>query len=185
MSELTQEYLKELLHYNPETGILTWKHRQDKWFKNTCYSGRWNKKYAGKEAGCIMVSKDGKSYKIFSIFKTLYRAHRIAWMYVTGEMPSDQIDHVDGNGLNNKFNNLRDVSNQINGQNTRKNTRNTSGTTGVSWNRHKMKWDAYISVNSRKVNLGRFINKNEAIEARTKASILYGFHNNHGSVRPL
>lgn len=92
--ELTAEAIRALLRYEPETGHFYW------------LLNRGSKIKAGQRAGA--VSSEG--YCQISIYDRLYRAHRLVWLYVHGEWPSQTIDHIDGNRLNNRLDNLRDVS---------------------------------------------------------------------------
>lgn len=171
--EITQERLKYLLEYNPDTGVFTRK------------IGRKGVK-KGAEAGCIVKGVIvGKSYRRISIDYKIYAAHRLAWLYMTGEMPPDQIDHIDGNGLNNKWKNLRSVSAHENKKNKRLPVNNSSGFCGVAWNKVCKKWRALIQVNGKSKHLGMFKDKSDAIKARVAANIKYGFHENHGQIRPL
>ena len=104
MIELTQQYLREALDYDPETGLFTW--REDRpWFhfKNIGAWRTWTARYAGKAAGMtdyhgyIVIKTSGKGNK----------AHRIAWLYVHGQMPN-QIDHINGIKHDNRIENQRD-----------------------------------------------------------------------------
>jgi len=99
---------------------------------------------------------------------------------MTGEWPEKQIDHIDGNPLNNKWDNLRDVTSQENGRNKRILKNNTSGFTGVCWDDVNKKWRAFIRVDRKTIHIGRFTNIQQAIDARKDANIKYGFHENHG-----
>ncbi len=170
---LTQDRLKELLHYCPETGVFTW-----------LVSGNGRRK--GAEAGTAhrnIIS--GKSYREVQVFGHKYQAHRLSFLYMTGEFPVDQVDHIDGNGLNNIWTNLRPVTFGENQKNRRKYAHNTSGTTGVYWNVQCDKWVSQIVVEGKSKYLGYFHNKEDAIAARKAADVLYGFHENHGTERPL
>jgi hypothetical protein len=100
-------------------------------------------------------------------------------------MPEHGIDHEDGNGLNNRWENLRDVTRLENMRNRRKYKNNTSGVVGVVWNKARGKWQVQIKVKGTLIFLGYFVNKDDAIKARKKADIKYGFHKNHGEDRPL
>ena len=170
---ITQAQLKEVLHYCPETGVFTW------------LIGRPGRR-KGSEAGCVNRGKhSGKSYRHVGVHNRDYLAHRLAFLYMTGDFPEDQVDHMDGNGLNNAWSNLRAVTGAENSKNIRKCANNTSGTTGVYWDRRKRKWQVKIKLPGLYKSLGYFHNKEEAIAARKAAEVFYGFHENHGTERPL
>lgn len=170
---ITQDQLKEVLHYCPETGVFTW-----------LVGG--HKRRAGVEAGYVdRHSISGKAYRRQWLHGRSYLTHRLAFLYMTGEFPEDQVDHKDGNGLNNAWTNLRAVSNDENQKNKRRHVNNTSGTTGVVWAKDRRKWQAGIKLNGCHKHLGRFHDKEEAIAARKAAEATYGFHENHGAERPL
>jgi hypothetical protein len=160
---ITQKELKELLMYNPNTGIFTWK---------TITS---NRVKAGEIAGTM--HRDG--YSQIKINGKFYRAPRLAWLYVYGEWP-DKIDHINHIRNDNRINNLRSVSNLDNSRNQKMRKNNTSGITGVSRYKEKNKWEAYIWDSGKKIHLGHYTNKDEAIKIRKQAEILYGYHPNHG-----
>ncbi len=101
---LTQEYIKSILDYNPETGIFTWKWRE---FTNPRCNG-WNTKYADKPAGRNSTKKR-HSLEI-GINGALYCSHRLAWLWMTGTWPKQEIDHRDNNPMNNKWENLREAT---------------------------------------------------------------------------
>lgn len=150
---LTQAELKQLLHYDPETGLIYWK------------IARSNRIKAGQLAG----TKDGCGYLGISINRKTYRNHRLIWLYMYGHFPEQVIDHIDGNKLNNKLCNLRHVSQQKNMFNYSGNKLNTSGWTGVSYDKARNKYAAYIHHNNKKVNLGRFTTAEEANKVRLQA----------------
>ena len=190
---ITQSQLKKLLHYNPDTGIFTWKKRDLSLFKTAKLgnpSKTWNTRFENKEAGTKKEVR-GKHYNIIQIKynghvgQSLFRAHRLAWLYVYGEWPNDEIDHIDGNGLNNKLSNLREVTRKDNVKNARKPKDNTSGYIGVHIVKNTGMYESYIGVCGKKVALGMFTNISEAVNARERAEVKYGFHKNHGSDRPL
>lgn len=169
---ITQEELKKLLHYDPETGVFIRKVSTAKRMK------------IGDVAGWITLS-NGKSYIRMSISYKPYLAHRLAWLYMTGRFPSGEIDHINGNGLDNRFNNIREVLPQINMMNKRVYASNKSGISGVYWHNRDHVWSSSISINNTRVNLGCFDNIFDAACARKSAEFIYGFHENHGSIRPL
>ncbi len=161
---LTQARLKELVLYDRNTGIFTWKASRIGCRK-------------GDTAGC---TNKHIGYKVIGIDKKLYMLHRLAWLYEHGELPKDQIDHINQNKLDNRIYNLREATYKTNGKNVPIGKANTSGTIGVSFNKKHKIWRANIKVNQKQITLGSFINKNDAIEARKHAEKLYGFHENHG-----
>ena len=134
---ITQAQLKELLHYDPETGVFTWN------------VDRPHTK-AGSEAG--YVRPDG--YRRLSIFNRHVRAHRLAFFYMTGKWPEHEVDHIDGNPQNNRWCNLRVVNRQTNLQNQRKpRVDNGSGFLGVSLHTQKSgstRWRATIFRDGRR-----------------------------------
>lgn len=172
--DLTQADVRELLDYDPDTGSLTWKPRPIKSFSSAQSWAVWNARYAHKEAGNI--TKTG--YRKIAIGAYPYAAHRIIWLWAHGRWPN-HIDHVDGCRSNNKLANLRDVTPAENHKNVRRKVTNTSGITGVTKVRGG-KWLAYIRVNYKRMDLGRFASKEEAVSRRKAAERVYGFHSNHG-----
>ena len=139
--KLTAQRLRELLDYDQETGRFTWKVRTS------------NRIQVGDQAG----TRHGSGYLKIGVDGREYLAHRLAWLYVVGVLPRQQIDHRDGVRTNNMISNLRDVSNAVNGQNRRMPRLNSkSGVLGVSWDKARGKWVAIIQKNGRQINLGRF-----------------------------
>lgn len=187
---LTQEYLKEILDYDPETGIVTKKARPAHHFsitqeaaEHTC--NKWNSRYAGERAGCLTITGAGKSYLRISVDYNSYMLHCLIWIYMTGKERKGDIDHIDGNGLNNRWLNLREVSRSVNMQNSRRSKANSSGCTGVYWSKAAEKWQAHINLSKGYKYLGIYIDWFDAVSARKSAENKYGFHPNHGSIRPL
>lgn len=154
---ITQSELKEVLNYDPDTGIFTWIKKTN----NKC-----NKIIVGKNAGWI--EKIG--YLRISLYKKSYMAHRLAWLYVYGEMPNKCIDHIDGNKSNNKISNLRNVTNAENAQN-KKNHHSNSKTKiiGVDFIKRVNKFRATITLNYQQHYLGLFETKEMAFDAYIKA----------------
>jgi len=151
---LDSDRLRELLIYNPETGKWLWKVRR-------------NRMPLGSKAGTI----SGDGYINISVDGLVYRAHRLAWLYMTGEWPSRQIDHEDTNRSNCKWNNLR-ISNQSqNIANSRRRSNNSSGYKGVSWNKRLSKWKAYIMKDGKNYNLGFFDHAIDASIAYQRAAV--------------
>jgi len=185
-TEINIETLEQLLSYDPETGILTWKERP----LELCFSAgtmkTFNVRFAGKEAGTTTNTHpemvNGYYKKQFNIRGKKYRAHRVAWALHHKQWPSDQIDHINGNPLDNRIENLRVVSMATNNKNKRMPSHNTSGFIGVTKNNNKTKWKAQItdSNTGKLIYLGEFSNIEDAVAARAAADIEYGYHENHG-----
>ena len=165
-SELTQEYLREQLHYEQDDGTFKW---------NVSNSPR-------VKVGDVAGTVNNKGYRIIRINGKDYKAHRLAFLYMTGEFPPEQIDHINHKRDDNCFINLRLASNQENHKNRKMSVRNKSGFNGVYWHKHANKWLANININGKKKYLGLFKDLNEAINARKDANKKYKFHTNHGVV---
>ena len=164
---LTQEELKELLNYNPETGIFT----------RAINSGRNDRWKKGSVAGYL---DDSNGYIKVSLLGKRYYAHRLAWLYVHGEFPVNKIDHENHDRTDNRIINIRLASDSQNAMNCSKQVNNTSGTTGVVWDKDLLKWAARIMVNRKCLYLGVFVDIELAKNARKQAEVKYGFHENHG-----
>lgn len=103
-------------------------------------------------------------------------AHRLAWLYMYGELPSTDIDHINNKKDDNRIANLRLVTRKQNMQNVLKHKHNTSGFKGVSWHRHSNKWRAYIFSDYKQIYLGVFETKEAAARARQTAEKIYHSH---------
>ncbi|MBL9070421.1 MAG: HNH endonuclease [Sphingopyxis sp.] len=171
--------LRELIAYDPATGVLVWLPRRLEHFASdrvrAC--GRWNARYANKPA---LTAVEQSGYLHGDMMGKRYKAHRVAWALHHGEWPSLQIDHINGDPADNRIENLRSVTAQINMQNQRLSSASTSGVTGVSWASHRNKWSAQIKVNGVKHHLGLFDSIGDAAAARKAADRRFGFHSNHG-----
>jgi len=105
-------------------------------------------------------------YISISINRNRYLAHRLAWLYENGDWPKQDIDHINGNRSDNRIENLRDVSHQVNCQNKRSiGKQNTSGFLGVNWRKDRQKWRAVISTRRKQKFLGFFDTAQEAHQA--------------------
>jgi len=137
---ITQELLKELLHYDPETGIFVWK-----------------KKISCKViVGGIAGSKTN-GYLEIGIFGKSYKAHRLAWLYIFGVWPNFDIDHKDSIKHHNWIDNLREVTKSGNQQNQiRAQRSNKTGFLGVSFHKTNGKYRAVITVNNKQKFIGLY-----------------------------
>lgn len=160
---ISQAELKQALLYCPKTGKFFWRRKQ-------------GRQAAGSIAGSLMF--DG--HISISIFGKRYFAHRLAFLYMNGEWPPEQVDHINQDGTDNRWSNLRLVSALENRRNMSLNVNNTTGVTGVSWDKRRKKWKAHIRVEDKQIDLGRFDDLLSAVAARKTAEQQYGFHPNHG-----
>ena len=159
-NELTAEYLRSVLHYDPATGIFTWKVRTSTRVK------------AGDIAGC----PGGDGYLRITVCSRKHLAHRLAWLYIRGSWPTDQIDHINRIRTDNRIANLREVSHKQNHQNRSKSSTNTSGHPGICWHKRASKWVAQITHNYEPIHLGTFEKLEEAISARKAGELKYWGH---------
>lgn len=139
---LTAARLRELLHYDPETGVFTRRVRTSTRIK------------AGDVAGWA----NGKGYLLISVDGRDHYAHRLAWLYTHGAWPTNEIDHRNTVRNDNRIANLRDVSGAVNSQNQRRAPAHNKscGLLGVTWNKQIRKWHAQIQVDGKKRSIGYF-----------------------------
>jgi len=151
----TAMQLRQMLDYNPETGVLTWR-------KCEFFSNARNAQFGGKLAG----GKEVNGYISIGLNGRWYKAHRLAWFYMTDEWPDDQIDHKNGIRNDNRWINLRIATNQENQFNKNANANNKCGLKGVFKSHLISKpWKAKITKNGAKCHLGYFVTKELAYEA--------------------
>ena len=158
---LTAETARELLDYDPETGLFTWKERPLKYFRTEGYQRRWNDRYVGQPA---FTTKTTGGYLQGYIFDKKWFAHRVAWLITHGDWPTHEIDHRDRDPSNNKLKNLRDVFASVNVINRGMNKNNTTGVVGVY--RKRKKYMASIYRNGATHRTGPFETLQEAANAR-------------------
>jgi hypothetical protein len=157
---ITQSELKEVLEYNPDTGLFIWlKSNGNRRLK------------AGDAAGTKM--KVG--YVRITIQGKMYQAHRLAHLYMTGNFPENFIDHINHIKDDNRWTNLRDATLSQNQANQPKRKTNTSGYKGVCWHRAHKKWSAQIMYMNKLMHIGHYTTPEEAAEAYKKKAIeLFG-----------
>lgn len=159
MTDLTAERLRELLQYDPETGWFIWRVATS------------SQKVGGRAGSYDKTNK----YRAIKIDGRLYREHRLAWLYVTGLFPPPglEIDHANGDRIDNRLSNLRLATRSQNQANKGVFKNNTTGYKGVSRNRRKFR--AAIHHNGRYIHIGNFETTEAAHEAyKLAASELYG-----------
>lgn len=181
--------LRQLLHYDPETGDFIWKSRPEAMFRPSegavrrtaaWSANKWNTRYAGQPA---LIKRRAGGYLCGSIFNVVVAAHRVAWALHYGEWPKGEIDHINGDPSDNRIANLRDVSHSENMRNQRRYRNCRSGVTGVSWYAANKRWVAEMQHEGKRLALGSFSSFDEAVTARKEAERRLGFHENHGSAR--
>jgi len=171
---ITQKELKQLLHYNPDTGVFIWLRRD-------IDAGGFNTQFAGKIAGTVHLAKhNGKRYIRIRIVGKVIEAHRLAYLYMTGDWP-DEIDHANGNGIDNCWSNISFANRLQNARNQRLRSDNTSGVSGITWMKPLNKYRVRIGAHY----LGVYANFDEAVAVRQAARIEHNYHPNHGTVRAL
>ena len=156
--KLTKEYVQEVLDYDPDTGIFTWR------------VNRKNKKARiGLRAGSIDRST---GYRKIGLCGKWYKEHRLVFLYIVGVMP-EQVDHLNGKPDDNRWDNLRPTDNAGNQHNRAKKQPNSSGYLGVYFDKQTRKYRAVITVGDRKVHLGRFATPEEAHAAYVRAKPIW------------
>ena len=181
-SSIPVEVLETLIYLNEQTGFLYWKSRNVSMFRgDTREASRaakiWNTRFAGKQA---FLTKHGAGYLHGSINNQKFLAHRVVWAISNGSWPAESIDHINVVKTDNRPCNLRDVCHQENCFNQKRSKRNASGATGVSFDKSRDMYEAYVCPNGRKRTLGRFATFDEAVAARRVADSECGLHSNHG-----
>lgn len=154
---LTQERLRELLHYDPATGIFRWRVRPAKRVRAGDIAGHLNPN------GYITIRVDGR----------LYYAQQLAFLYVTGEWPAGDVDHRDGVRANNRWENLRPATRSENLRNMRLRSDNRSGLKGAHYRPSRGKWQSSIRVGNRTIRLGSFDSAEAAHAAYCEAAKKY------------
>ena len=158
---ITQQYLKEILAYEPETGQFFWKIRK-----------AYNMK-AGQLAGALHKS----GYIHISIDKKCHKAHRLAWLYMTGKEPDEYVDHINRIASDNRFVNLRLATAKQNCENCTTYKSNVSGFRGVSFHKATNKWRATLRHNKKHIHVGVFDTALEAsFAAEKKRNELFTHH---------
>jgi hypothetical protein len=159
--EITQEYLKSILHYDPDSGVFTWKERKLDSFKTEWAGKTWNARFAEKEAGGV----NSEGYIKILIKNKITSAHRLAVLYMTGRFPLHDTDHINGIRSDNRWKNIREVTNAQNMQNQIKARTNNKSTGLLGAYKIDGKFKASIFVNNKAKNLGFFDTAKEAHEA--------------------
>lgn len=156
---LTAEFVRSVLRVDMADGKIYW----------AAPHGRWQRRPAGELAGCL-----SRGYRVIYVGGENHFGHRLSWLITHGEWPSSTLDHINGQRDDNRPSNLRLATRAENNQNQHGLPRhNTSGIRGVSWDAARGKWTSHISVNGRGINLGRFDEKEQALDAYLVAKRLH------------
>jgi hypothetical protein len=183
-ANLSASLLHELLSLDEQTGRLFWKERLERHFSNgrlhsaAHRCANWNSQHAGEEA---FFTIDLHGYRHGYIFGQLFSAARVIYAMANGRWPDHHVDHINGVTHDDRPVNLRDVPRRENMRNRAVSSNSKTGAHGVSLRLGK--YDAYITVDGRKKNLGRFDTLTEAVSARKAAEAEFGYHLNHGRTR--
>lgn len=161
---LTQSRLKELLSYDHATGLFTWSKSRG------CIK-------KGDKAGSLNTS----GYLTIRVDRRLYRSNRLAFLYMEGYSPENSVDHINRDKTDNRWDNLRHVSQSCNIRNSKKSLSNKSGVTGVVWDKARGRWHAQITVNYKNIHFGRHRKFINAVMARWEAEKKYNFPNCNNS----
>lgn len=165
--KLTQELLKQFVHYDPDTGILMRTHALDR-----------GHNLIRKEFVPRSITAQG--YRQISLFKSPCLVHRLAFLYMVGR-EALEIDHVNGDRLDNRWCNLREVTSSENRRNMGLSKANKSGVSGVYFYPRYQKWEVTITRGGVHEYLGRYQDLGEAVAIRRRAEIDLDFHPNHGA----
>lgn len=176
MNNISPEEIKRLISYDPKSGLLRWRPRQQSDFASMSSFKAWNTQFAGREAGSI--SKTG--YVVVSLSGQKMLGHRIAWVIHHGRWPDALMDHVNGLRADNRINNLREATPAQNAQNQRRHKSNKSGVCGVTWHKKTKRWQVRIGSANKSLHVGYFSDLQSAKDARKFAEKQHGFHENHG-----
>jgi hypothetical protein len=161
---ITQSFLKEVLDYDPDTGVFHWRHRED-------VPREWNTRHAGKVAGTVLPT----GYRSIIINNEPYLGHRLAWFYMAGEWPPHQVDHINRIRGDDRFANLRLATSSENKRNRPADSDSISGVKGVHWHKPSQRWHVRVCLRGREHSFGYFKTVEEAAEvARMAQAKLHG-----------
>ena len=169
---MTQNELIELLSYDPETGDFIWNERDERFFTREGRHQWWNGRYANQPAGTI----HNNGYLVINVLGKRHKAHRLAWLYVYGEMPASYIDHINRNKLDNRISNLRIATPSLNNKNKGLRVDNVSGVTGVHLRKDTGSWTVYIAMKDGKSHSKCYKDFFEAVCYRKSMELQHGYH---------
>jgi len=179
MTDLTTDIVRELLDYDPDTGIFTWRARGREWFGSDRDWKRWNTQFAGKTAGYVAKGTRGYPMLKISVLDKMYIASRLVFLWI-GDVIPKQVDHLDGNSLDNRWANLKPSASADNHKNQSMSRNNTSGVTGVYWHKAVGKWAAQVQLSGKLHHLGYFDDLDLAAMEVMEFRAENGFTTRHG-----
>lgn len=159
----SQARLRELMDYDPATGVLSWKQHPNRTDLNGRVCG------AARKGGYLACSVDGYKFAV----------HRLIYKWMTGE-EAVIMDHINGKPADNRWHNIRSVTPQENNLNQRLMANNKSGSCGVFYHEKQNRYHATVRIDKRSIHLGSFESEDEAKAARKAANKLLGFSDRHG-----
>jgi hypothetical protein len=178
LEEFDIDFLTECFDCNPETGIITWKRRPLSHFEAARNRSGFNSKFAGEECGRTFEPWPKLIYLTCRINGSRILLHRLMFLVHHGFLPA-QLDHINGNGCDNRLCNLREATPTINARNKRLYKNNHGGISGVHYDKDRKRWRASIGVKGTCVKLGRFKKFKDAVRARLDAESKYGYDKLH------
>jgi len=177
--KLTTEIVQELMDYDPETGVFTWRTRDWWWFKEDRSYTLWNTRFAGKPAGYVDTDAHGYPRLKIKLLGKLRLASRLAFLWMGKDLPN-QVGHLNRDSLDDRWSNLASSNNAENSKNRSKYRNNTSGVCGVYWNKPAGKWLAKVQLGGESHHLGYFDDINEAAAVVAAFRAANGFTDGHG-----
>lgn len=177
--KFSAEEIRQLFSYNPDTGYLFWRERPASMFLSDQVAAGWNRRYAGQRIrsvdsegyGIAVRTIDGRDVRIYQ--------HRIAWVLHYGEWPAGIIDHINGDKLDNRIENLRVVTDAENLSNKSLYRKNCSGVPGVRRKTIRSAWEVTIGDRGRQRRTTTHC-FGEAVRLRRSMEAQLGYHPNHG-----
>lgn len=180
MPRISQATVRELLDYNPDTGIFTWKERGRRWFTSERIWKSTNLKIFGKRAGTTSTNRFGYQFRQIKIHGKTFSEHELAWIWMTNDPLPEEIDHVNRDATDNRWVNLRASSRSLNSRNLSISSTNTTGIPGVVWDKARGMWKAQCKIGQKCKFLGRYEHIDEAAMASLEFRAEHGFCIDHG-----
>lgn len=178
-TNLSVSFIRSILNYDPISGIFTWNKRHGEGRGVSIF----NALYAGLPAGTIASSDKSKTnYIVIKINGKSYKAHRLAFLFMGENLP-DEVDHLDHDGTNNKWENLRASNRLDNMKNLPIKKSNKTGVIGVNWHKAANKWQARaVDCNGKRIDIGRYDLFEDAVSARKKYEVEFKYYKNRDDV---